>query len=148
MQFFKLKIQACNIENCKQNKAHLLIFRIFSGSIPEVTTVPQPLSCHQIKPHIRDPHEIWGRSGVIKTKSKIWPKSRIFLNIRKIFETGSTRTYKWKHELYHKFDENHEYVVFLCVKWIFTELLTEMRKPEVEKKHIIKKSNKWALLVE
>jgi hypothetical protein len=41
---------------------------------------------------------------------------------------------KKKHELYHKFDENYEYVALLCFKWIFTELLTEMRKPEVEKK--------------
>jgi hypothetical protein len=37
------------------------------------------------------------------------------LCIRKIFETGSTKTHKTKHELYHKFDEDHEYVVFLCV---------------------------------
>jgi hypothetical protein len=36
-----------------------------SGTKPEVTTAPQPLSCHQIKPHIRDLHEIWGRLGVI-----------------------------------------------------------------------------------
>jgi hypothetical protein len=42
--------------------------------------------------------------------------------------------YKNKHELYEKFDEGHEYVVLLCVRWIFTELLIEMRKPEVEKK--------------
>jgi hypothetical protein len=39
-----------------------------------------------------------------------------------------------KHELYHKFDEDHEYVVLLCVKSIFTEIMTEMSKPEVEKK--------------
>jgi hypothetical protein len=30
-------------------------------------------------------------------------------------------------------------VVLLCVECIFTELLTEMRKPEVEKKAIIEK---------
>jgi hypothetical protein len=42
--------------------------------------------------------------------------------------------WKKKHELYHKFDEDHEYVVLLCVELIFTELLTEMRKPEVAKK--------------
>jgi hypothetical protein len=38
----------------------LLVFFLNSGSIPEVTTAPQPLSCRQIKPHIRDLHEIWG----------------------------------------------------------------------------------------
>jgi hypothetical protein len=59
----------------------------------------------------------------------------VFL-FRKILETRSTRTYKIKHELYHKFDEDHEYVVFLCVGWIFTELLTGMGKPEVEQKRI------------
>jgi hypothetical protein len=55
--------------------------------------------------------------------------------------------HKTKHELYQKFDEDHEYVVLLCVGWIFTELLSEMRKPEVEKKAIFQNSNKWALLV-
>jgi hypothetical protein len=43
--------------------------------------------------------------------------------------------YKTKHELYQKFDEDHEYVVSFYVEWIFTELLTEKRKPEVEKKY-------------
>jgi hypothetical protein len=56
------------------------------------------------------------------------------LLFRKILETGSTRTYKNEHELYYKFDEDHEYVVLLCVRRIFTELLTEIRKSEVEKK--------------
>jgi hypothetical protein len=39
----------------------LLVFFFLIRSIPEVTTAPQPLSCRQIKPHIRDLHEIWGR---------------------------------------------------------------------------------------
>ncbi len=39
---------------------------------------------------------------------------------------------KKKHELYQTFDEDHEYVVLLCARRIFTKLLTEMRKPEVE----------------
>jgi hypothetical protein len=43
----------------------LLVFFKNSGSRPEVTTAPQPLSCRQIKSHIRDLHEIWGRLGVI-----------------------------------------------------------------------------------
>ena len=63
-------------------------------------------------------------------------------------KTGSTNSYKILHELCHKFDEDHEYVVLLYVEWIFTKLLTEMRKPEVEKKTHYYKSNKWALLVE
>ena len=54
-----------------------------------------------------------------------------------LLKTGSTNSYKKSHELYHKFDEDHEYVVLLNVEWIFTKLLTEMRKPEVEKKRII-----------
>jgi hypothetical protein len=49
-------------------------------------------------------------------------------------KTGSTAYVEKKRELYHKFDEDHEYVVILCVECIFTELLTEKRKPEVEKK--------------
>ncbi len=65
MQFLKSLNQACNVENCKLNKAHLLVFKKKSGSIPEVTTAPQPLSCRKNKPHIRDPHEIWGRLGMI-----------------------------------------------------------------------------------
>jgi hypothetical protein len=43
---------------------------------------------------------------------------------------------------------DHEYVVLLLLEWIFTELLTEMSKPEVEKKTHYQKSNKWALLEE
>jgi hypothetical protein len=70
------------------------------------------------------------------------------LSFKKILKTGSTKTYKKKHELYHKFDEDHEYVVLLVLEWIFTELLTEMSKPEVEKKSHYQKSNKWALLEE
>jgi hypothetical protein len=46
---------------------------------------------------------------------------------------------KQQHELYHKFNEDHEYVVILWVEWIFTELLIEMRKPEVEKKNTLSK---------
>jgi hypothetical protein len=38
------------------------------------------------------------------------------LCIRKIFETGSTKSYKKIHELYHKFNEDHEYVVLLYVE--------------------------------
>ena len=52
-----------------------------------------------------------------------------------LLKTGSTKSYKKTHELYRKFDEDHEYVVLLCVEWIFTELQTEMRKPKVEKKN-------------
>lgn len=47
-----------------------------------------------------------------------------------------------KHEIDPKFDDNHEYVVLLCVKRILTEILTEMRKPEVEKKCKYRKFNK------
>jgi hypothetical protein len=67
-------------------------------------------------------------------------------------ENSENRKYVYvkikKHELYHIFDEDHEYVVFLCVELIFTELLTEMRKPEVEKKSKNRKFDKWAFLVE
>jgi hypothetical protein len=43
--------------------------------------------------------------------------------------------------------EDHEYVVLLYLEWIFTELLTEMWKPEVEKKSNDRKFNKWALFL-
>ena len=66
-------------------------------------------------------------------------QNREFSWTRKILKTGSTNTDQLKHELYHKFDEDHEYVVVLGVEWIFTELLTEMSKPEVEKKAIIER---------
>ena len=58
-------------------------------------------------------------------------------------ENSQNRKYenvKKKHENYHKFDKDHEYVVILFVKWIFTELLTEMSKPEVEIKNQISKT--------
>jgi hypothetical protein len=38
------------------------------------------------------------------------------LCIRKILKAGSTKTHKKKHELYHKFDEDHEYVVIFNVE--------------------------------
>ena len=61
---FQTYNQASSIQKCTQNKAHLILLRKFSGSIPEVAIAPQPLSCRQNKPDIRDPHEIWSRSDV------------------------------------------------------------------------------------
>jgi hypothetical protein len=65
----------------------------------------------QNKPNIRDLREIWGRFGAIKRNPE-FDQNRDF----SILETGSTRTYKKEHELYDKFDEDHEYVVLLCVR--------------------------------
>jgi hypothetical protein len=54
------------------------------------------------------------------------------------FQNRKYENVQKKHELCHKFDEDHEYVVLLCVNWIFTELLTKKRKPEVEKNTLLK----------
>ncbi len=75
----------------------------------------------------------------------------IELSSKLVQDNSRNRKYayvKKQHELYHKFDEDHEYVVLLLLELIFTELLSEMSKPEVEKITLYKKSNMRALLVE